>query len=133
VVDDVCIDGVTEPQNASIISPIDTGMIEDDEGNMIPIQQTSPATLEPKPPDRAALITKFQRLRLGKLDCIRNEAVTRQLDQWARRTEAYNKHLSHPENMSAATHGSRVRPSDTATADFAAQPLHNPAISLAGN
>jgi hypothetical protein len=89
----VCIDGVTEPQNASIISPIDTGMIEDDEGNMIPIQQTSPATLEPKPPDRAALITKFQRLRLGKLDCIRNEAVTRQLDQWARRTEAYNKHL----------------------------------------
>jgi hypothetical protein len=40
---------------------------------------------------------------------------------------------SHPENMSAATHGSRVRPSNTATADFAAQPLHNPSISLAGN
>jgi hypothetical protein len=42
---------------------------------------------------RAAMIEHFRQLRLARLDCIRNEAVTRQLDQWAQRTEAYNKHL----------------------------------------
>jgi transposase InsO family protein len=43
--------------------------------------------------DRGAYVTSLQRLRLAKLDSIRNEAVTRQLDQWARRTEAYNQRL----------------------------------------
>jgi hypothetical protein len=46
-----------------------------------------------RPEDRGAYVTSLQRLRLAKLDSIRNEAVTRQLDQWARRTEAYNQRL----------------------------------------
>jgi hypothetical protein len=45
---------------------------------------------------------------------------------------------AHTHTSSAHHHGSRVRPTrqenhrDTATADFAAQPLHVPAISLVG-
>jgi hypothetical protein len=54
-----------------------------------------PGGIEPGQEEHPALITYFQHLRLAKFDCIRNEAVTRQLDQWARRSEAYNKHLRH--------------------------------------
>jgi transposase InsO family protein len=50
-----------------------------------------PAQVLPTP--RAGMIEHFRQLRLARLDCISNEAVTRQLDQWTQRTEAYNKHL----------------------------------------
>jgi hypothetical protein len=50
---------LTKLVKASIISPVDTGVIEDDEGRKIPIQQTSNATLAPKPPSGFRLCINF--------------------------------------------------------------------------